>query len=99
MVVESNFFFFFILEYEKMNRRIFLQQPLLFFLPTRNSQPAKRDVVMFESNNKRMTAKMTFIDYDSQVLMINEKVWYDPITNDIKNDTTRQMFILESYDT
>ena len=53
-------------------------------------------MVSFESNNKRMTAKIAFIDQNQQVLMITEKIWYDAITNDVRTDSVREMFILES---
>lgn len=79
-----------------MNRRVFLRSPILL-LPT-NKNMMERHQSVFVSNNKKLTVKMTYFDYDSQVLLITEKEWYDPITNDIRKDVLRQMFILDSFD-
>ena len=79
-----------------MNRRVFLRSPILL-LPT-NKKMLERHQSVFVSNNKKLTVKMTYFYYDSQVLLITEKEWYDPITDDIRTDVSRQMFILDSFD-
>ena len=76
-----------------MNRRFFIHQPITFVAAKISTPPR---MMIFESNNKRMTAKIAFIDQNQQVLMITEKIWYDAITNDVRTDSLHEMFILES---
>lgn len=77
-----------------MNRRLFLHHPLLIVAPTLRNN-VRQEAWSFESNNKRMVVNMNFVDYDTHVLMMSEKIWYDPIKKDVIQDNTRQMFILE----
>lgn len=81
-----------------MNRRIFLSQPMLLYYKQTAAPSQRNNDIVFESRNKRMSVKMTYLDYDSHVLVINETNWYDPISEDVKSSVDKKMYILESFE-
>lgn len=85
-----------------MNRRMFLTQPMLYPIERKSIQKqvmldSKDNGSIFQSVNGKLLIKTNYIDDGDAVLVVSNKVWFDPISKSEKTKMDKELFILD-YD-